>query len=108
MSTSSPGGTESFFHPRRNSELGAPSSKRQFVTFPSGSFTSTYNHECGLTHSIFVTVPCTLNCLLTSNSAANEWCAATGTADRSRAITAITGAASEENVSDISNQTSLS
>src|SRR5713226_7617658 len=35
---------------------------------------------CGLVHSIFDTVPVTLNGASRSNSAANEWCALNGTA----------------------------
>src|SRR5438128_7788870 len=68
--TSRPAGTVSRFHPSRNSALGAPSSKRQLVTLPSGSVTSTYSHECGLTRSSFVTLPVTFTGLSTSNSAA--------------------------------------
>src|SRR6266853_1781653 len=39
--TSSPAGIVSFFQPSLKSALGAPSSKRQLVTLPSGSVTST-------------------------------------------------------------------
>src|SRR5205814_9123518 len=38
---------------------------------------------CGLAHSIFVTTPLRVTGLLMSNSAAKEWCAASGRASRS-------------------------
>src|SRR5215469_4994437 len=51
--------------------------------FPSSAFTSNDRWECGLTQSIFTTVPLTVTGCDASNSAANEWCATTGTAARS-------------------------
>jgi hypothetical protein len=35
-------------------------------------------HQCGFTHSIMATWPSSVTCRVESNSAANEWCAATG------------------------------
>ena len=49
------------------------------------AFTSMYTQPCGLTHSIFVSVPCSVTGLLTSNSAENEWCAADRSAARQEA-----------------------
>src|SRR4051812_18195863 len=47
-------------------------------TLPSGPFTSTYHHECGLTFSSLVSVPVMVNSFWVSNSAFAEWCARAG------------------------------
>jgi hypothetical protein len=63
---------ESRVKPRLNSVFGVPPSIAHVSTMPSGRFTSIWIHACGLIHSTFDTVPCSLIGLLTSNSAANE------------------------------------
>src|SRR5262245_45135734 len=73
-------GSEFLFQPRRSSAFGAPPSTAQVSTFPSGPFTSMWIQECGLLHSILMTVPLIVTGLFASNSAANEWCARIGTA----------------------------
>src|ERR1700730_7877330 len=44
---------------------------------------------CGLVHSIFVTTPFNSMLLLTSNSAAAEWCANTGNPEANNIVPAI-------------------
>src|SRR3954466_15246185 len=75
-----PAGSEFLFQPRRSNALGAPPSTIHFSTVPSSFFTSMWIHECGLIHSILVTVPFNVTGFLASNSAAKEWCASAGTA----------------------------
>src|SRR5437868_4677971 len=71
---------EALVKPRRKSVFGVPHSTPQLVTLPSASFTSIQIQECGLIHSILVTVPRSLSGVFESNSAAKEWCARIGTA----------------------------
>ena len=66
-----PGLTVFLLMPRLNRLFGDPASIIQVSTVPSGFFTSTCIHECGLIHSIFVTVPVNLTGLRASNSDAN-------------------------------------
>ena len=70
-----PGSSDFLVKPRRNSTFGVPASNAQFSTLPFGFFTSMCSQTCGLTHSIFVTVPFIVTGLFASNSAANAWCA---------------------------------
>src|SRR5690349_1473163 len=60
--------------------FGGKPSKRNLVTAPFAPFTSIQKCMCGLVHSTLVTVPDMVSGLLESYSAANEWCADTGTA----------------------------
>src|ERR1700691_3194113 len=80
MRISVPGGSALFVKPRRRSAFGLPPSTIQATTLPSGPLTSIWIQECGLIHSISVTVPRNLTGLAGSNSAANEWCAHSGAA----------------------------
>ena len=59
---------------------GGPSSIIQFSTLPSGRLTARCIHECGFTHSILVTVPCSLTGFAASNSAENAWWVQAGAA----------------------------
>src|SRR6187551_30092 len=71
-----PAGSELRFHPRRRSALGAPPSTRQVWCAPVCRLTtSTWIHECGLTHSNFTTLPESVIGFVESNSCENEWCA---------------------------------
>src|SRR5688572_28328742 len=88
---SDPTGRLALVTPFLNRLTGGPPSRPQLVVAPSVPFTSIHTHECGLTSSTFVTVPCRLIGLVSSNAAANEWCALTGTAT-SRRPTAVTPA----------------
>src|SRR5688572_25989390 len=85
---SDPTGRLALVTPFLNRLTGGPPSRPQFVVTPSLT-TSIHTHECGLTSSTFVTLPCRLMGLVSSNAAANEWCALTGTAT-SRRPTAVT------------------
>ena len=58
--------------PRRSSVVGDTALDHPLVVLPSAFLTSMWIHECGLIHSIFVTVPCSVIGLFASNSAANE------------------------------------
>jgi hypothetical protein len=75
-----PVGSEFLFQPKRSKTDGDPPSIRHRSTVPSGFGTSIVNQECGFTHSIWTTVPSSVTCLVASNSAEKEWCAATGNA----------------------------
>jgi hypothetical protein len=89
--------TASRVKPRRNNVFGVAPSIIHGVVVPSAFLTSMCSHECGLIHSIFTIVPFSVTGRLASNSAANEWCAATGCAptQRSRAP------ANEDNARDV-------
>src|ERR1035438_3113774 len=75
-----PAGSEFRFQPRRSNTDGEPPSMRQRSTVPSAFVTSIVSQECGFTHSIWTTLPSSVTCLVASNSAEKEWCAATGNA----------------------------
>src|ERR1700681_4656818 len=79
-----PARSDCLLKPRRSSALGAPASTIQLSTLPSGFLMSMWIHACGLIHSIDVTVPVNFTGFWASYSAANEWCATTGTAANSR------------------------
>src|SRR6202140_312483 len=85
-----PANSDCLLKPRRSSALGAPASTIQFSTLPSGFLMSMWIHACGLIHSIEVTVPVNFTGFWASYSAANEWCAMTGTAARRRPAPRIT------------------
>ena len=61
--------------PLQSAAAGLPPSINHSVTLPSGSFTATWNQEWGLTISHLINEPFRVSGLLTSNSAANAWCA---------------------------------
>src|SRR5579864_6659588 len=83
----SPGFSVSRRQPRLWSVVTFPVSNSHCTVLPvASSFTSMYNREWGFTQSNFTTVPFSVTGLVESYSAANEWCASTGTAARSRRL----------------------
>src|SRR5215510_12620621 len=90
MVSSVPIGTVFLVTPMRINWFGLPPSISHSVTLPSGSFTATWNHECGLTISHLISDPFKVSGLFTSNSAANAWCARTWAATSNTAAQAIT------------------
>src|SRR5579863_5296695 len=70
------------------SALGDPPSIIHSVDVVSSILTATWNQACGLTISIFTTVPRNFTGLLTSNSAANAWWANSGSVRTSAPRTA--------------------
>jgi hypothetical protein len=69
---SAPAFSESLVKPRRTIVFGVPASIIHGTVLPSSPTTSMWIHECGLIHSIFVTLPCSVTGLFSSNSAENE------------------------------------
>src|SRR5262249_49855568 len=70
--TSVPTGSEFFVNPRRNSMLAPPELISQVSVLPSAVLTSIVSQQCGLVHSIFFTIPCSLTGLVRSNSVVIE------------------------------------
>ena len=79
-----PTGRLALVMPLRRRLVGGPPSIPHVVTLPSVPFTSIQIQAWGLTSSTLLTVPCRLTGLFSSNAAAKEWCALTGTAASSR------------------------
>src|SRR5690349_15652887 len=67
-----PGSSDCLVNPRRTSVFGVPLSIIHSVVVPSAFFTLIWIQECGLIHSILITVPFRVMGCLASYSAENE------------------------------------